>query len=84
MDGVVVICALILNPRARRRRETALSVVTTTSGTDNSPSSAVSGTLKVGNAGPTSEKSGVRESHSRELPGIIDIERGARIKTSRN
>jgi len=86
MDGVVVVCALILNPRARRRREAALSDSASTSpsasASDNSPSSAVSGTKEVGDASPISEKSGVLECG--ELPDIIDLERGTRIKTSRN
>ena len=81
MDGIVVVCALILNPRARRRREAALSAFAS----DNiSPSTAASGTQEVEGTSHISEKSEVLDNPHQEDLDTIDIERDAGIKTSRD
>jgi len=84
MDGIVVVCAVILNPRSRRRREAALGASTTTS---TSASAEGSGTQEEAEVGMTiripEKRSEDLASHS-QAPSDIDVEgEAAGIKASR-
>ncbi|KAF9508166.1 hypothetical protein BS47DRAFT_1417660 [Hydnum rufescens UP504] len=93
MDGIVVICALVLNPRSRRRRREAALRASTPSTITTTISASAEGASRARETGSgmtiripekKSEDVASHTSHSQEeAPSDIDVERGAGIKAYR-